>query len=116
MWPGMSWVIARIGESGRDHVDAHALRRELERQAADDGVHAGLRRDVGQLSGAGTRGERRTGCQQDAAFCSKMRDRGSERDQDAGQVDGQDPVPVVEIEIGERSCRREDARVRVCDA
>ena len=116
MWPGMSWVMRVSVSPGAITLTRDALRRELERQAADDGVHAGLRRDVGQLSGAGTRGERRTGCQQDAAFCSKMRDRGSERDQDAGQVDGQDPVPVVEIEIGERSCRREDARVRVCDA
>src|SRR5271154_2276502 len=44
-----------------------------------------------------------------------MWDGGSEGDQDAGEVDGQDPVPVVEIEIGERSCRYQDACVCVHD-
>ena len=96
----MPRVIGVSVRPGRDHVHPDAPWRELERQAAGDGVHAGLGGDVGQEPDAGTQRSGRTGRQQEPACRPEVRYGRPEGEQDAGQVDGQDPVPVAEIEIG----------------
>ena len=75
-----------------------------------DRVHSGLGRDVRQEPGSGSQRQRRTGREEQPTVRREVRDRGAECEQYAGEIDGQDAIPLVEVEFGDRRSVRERAR------
>src|SRR4051794_36402889 len=93
------WNLIPDPETGGDGVDPDPLIGPLDRERAHKSGHPGLRGAIG--GGAGHRDQPRKRRDRDDAAAVRHRPRaGAAGVEDAGEVGGDDPVPLSQVELG----------------